>query len=53
MTLHALSFTGLAAYILDKPVHRLGVVAVATACAVLRQVADWTRKEVMYQSVGE
>jgi hypothetical protein len=41
VALQALSFSGLAAYLLDKPIHRLLVVALATFCAVLRQSADW------------
>lgn len=41
-TLHLLSFSGLAAYALDRPVHRLLIVTFATAIVVVRQVVDWT-----------
>jgi hypothetical protein len=41
VVLQALSFSGLAAYLLDKPIHRLLVVAFATFCAVLKQSVDW------------
>lgn len=40
--LHSLSFSGLAAYALKKPVHRLFVVTFASACLIIRQVVDWT-----------
>lgn len=42
MTLHLLSFSGIAAYMLEKPLQRLFVVAPAAAVVVLRQVAEWS-----------
>ncbi|KAK1229087.1 Protein cwh43, partial [Marasmius sp. AFHP31] len=41
VTLHFLSFAGLAAFALQSPTQRLLVVAPATAIAVIRQVVDW------------
>jgi|SRR5882762_1248274 hypothetical protein len=53
-TMHALSFLGLAAYALDRPVHRLLVVTFATAVLVIRQVVDWMGEDgygVEYQGI--
>jgi hypothetical protein len=41
-TLHALSFSGLTAYTLYKPMHRLMIVTFATSVLIIRQVIDWT-----------
>ncbi|KAJ8072662.1 Protein cwh43 [Marasmius tenuissimus] len=41
VTLHFLSFAGLAAFASPSPTHRLLVVTPATAIAVIRQVVDW------------
>jgi hypothetical protein len=56
MTMHALSFLGLVAYALDRPVHRLLVVTLATTVLVMRQVVDWTGDDgygVEYQGICE
>lgn len=55
-TLHLLSFSGLAAYVLEEPLHRLLVVTPATAAVVMRQVVEWAGVEgadVGYQGVCE
>lgn len=52
--LHLLSFSGLAAYAFDRPIHRLLVVTFATAIVVMRQVVDWTgvdANDCGYQSI--
>jgi len=41
-TMHALSFLGLVAFVMDQPVHRLLVVTFSTGVLVLRQAVDWT-----------
>ncbi len=54
--LHFLSLSGLAAYLLQKPLQRLFVVAFAASIAVLRQTADWAASDeyaVGYQSISE
>ncbi|KAK0495256.1 Frag1/DRAM/Sfk1 family-domain-containing protein [Armillaria luteobubalina] len=43
--LHFLSLSGLVAYLLQKPLQRLFVVAFATSMAVLRQTADWAASD--------
>ncbi|PFH46805.1 hypothetical protein AMATHDRAFT_153788 [Amanita thiersii Skay4041] len=53
-TLHLLSFSGLMAYALDSPFHRLLVVSFATSAAVLRQVIEWSGigdNDVSYQGI--
>ncbi|KAJ7104300.1 Frag1/DRAM/Sfk1 family-domain-containing protein [Mycena belliarum] len=50
-TLHSLSLLGLAAFALDKPVHRLGVVSSATAIVMIKQVSSWTATDVEYQGI--
>ncbi|KAF9466466.1 Frag1/DRAM/Sfk1 family-domain-containing protein [Collybia nuda] len=53
-TLHLLSFTGLAAYALEEPLHRLLVVTPATGAVVMRQVVEWAGVEAVdvgYQGV--
>jgi hypothetical protein len=55
-TLHLLSFSGLAAYALELPLHRLFVVTFATVAVVMRQVVEWAGVEgtdVGYQGVCE
>ncbi|KAG7089727.1 hypothetical protein E1B28_011382 [Marasmius oreades] len=47
--LHFLSFSGLVAFSLRSPTHRLFVVAPATAIAAIRQVVDW-RLHPLYSS---
>ncbi|KAK7044264.1 Protein cwh43 [Paramarasmius palmivorus] len=47
--LHLLSLSGLAAYALKSPIHRLFVVTPATAIAMIRQAVDW-RKYPLYSS---
>ncbi|KAF9256349.1 hypothetical protein L218DRAFT_911394 [Marasmius fiardii PR-910] len=49
-TLHFLSFSGLAAFALRNPTHRLFVVGPATAIAIMRQVVDW-RLHPLYSSM--
>lgn len=52
--MHALSFLGLVAYVLDNAVHRLLVVTFATAVLVIRQVVDWSGADgarVEYQGI--
>jgi hypothetical protein len=52
--MHALSFFGLVAYALERPIHRLLVVTFATAVSIIRQVADWTGDDglgVEYQGI--
>lgn len=54
ITMHALSFLGLASYALDRPVYRLLVVTFATAVLIIRQVVDWAGKDgydVEYQGI--
>jgi len=54
--LHALSFSGLAAYALKDPLHRLFVVSFANICGTLGQTVDWTgvdERGVGYQAVCE
>lgn len=41
-TMHALSFLGLVAFMLDDPMHRLLVVTFATAVLVIREAVSWT-----------
>ncbi|KAK0193555.1 Frag1/DRAM/Sfk1 family-domain-containing protein [Armillaria mellea] len=52
--LHFLSLSGLMAYLLQKPLQRLFVVAFAASMAVLRQTAEWAASDeyaVGYQSI--
>ncbi|KAF8622551.1 hypothetical protein AX15_006904 [Amanita polypyramis BW_CC] len=42
LVLHALSLSGLLAYTLDDPLHRLFIVSFANAMVMIRQVLDWT-----------
>ncbi|KAK0235644.1 Frag1/DRAM/Sfk1 family-domain-containing protein [Armillaria nabsnona] len=52
--LHFLSLSGLVAYLLQKPLQRLFVVAFAASIAVLRQTADWAASDeytVGYQGI--
>jgi hypothetical protein len=42
ITLHLLSFTGLGAYALEKPIHRLFVVTFACVFSGIRQAVDWS-----------
>lgn len=42
LALHILSFSGLLAYALDSPLHRLFVVSFANAVIMIRHVLDWT-----------
>ncbi|TFK40056.1 Frag1/DRAM/Sfk1 family-domain-containing protein [Crucibulum laeve] len=49
---HLLSFVGLGAYVLEKPLDRLFVVGGANVIAVLRQAAEWSSaEEVGYQAI--
>ncbi|KAJ7650428.1 Frag1/DRAM/Sfk1 family-domain-containing protein [Roridomyces roridus] len=50
-TLHAFSLLGLIAFVLDKPVHRLLLVFVASIAVVIKQVVDWSAIDVEYQSI--
>ncbi|KAJ7178611.1 Frag1/DRAM/Sfk1 family-domain-containing protein [Mycena crocata] len=50
-TLHLLSLLGLAAFVFDKPVYRLGLVFFANAVVVITQVTSWTAIDVEYQSI--
>jgi hypothetical protein len=50
-TLHILSLLGLAAFLLDKPVYRLGVVFLASAAIIIKQVINWAAADVEYQSI--
>ncbi|KAJ6577178.1 Frag1/DRAM/Sfk1 family-domain-containing protein [Mycena capillaripes] len=50
-TLHTLSLLGLAAFLLDKPAHRLGVVFLASAAVLIKQVTSWAAEDVEYQSI--
>jgi|ERR1700691_6174754 hypothetical protein len=53
-TMHTLSFLGLAAYALNRPVYRLLVVAFGTAVLIIQQVVDWTGEDgygVEYQGI--
>jgi hypothetical protein len=52
--MHTLSFLGLAAYALNRPVYRLLVVAFGTAVLIIQQVVDWTGEDgygVEYQGI--
>ncbi|KAJ7127156.1 Frag1/DRAM/Sfk1 family-domain-containing protein [Mycena epipterygia] len=49
--LHVLSLLGLVAFILDKPVYRLGVVFFASAALMVREVTNWAAADVEYQSI--
>ncbi|THV03171.1 hypothetical protein K435DRAFT_748130 [Dendrothele bispora CBS 962.96] len=49
-TLHLFSFSGLAAYALEKPIHRLLVVGFANLAVVLSQVVKW-RQDAQYESI--
>ncbi|KAF8638712.1 hypothetical protein AX17_002007 [Amanita inopinata Kibby_2008] len=52
--LHLLSFSGLLAYALDKPLHRLFIVSFATAVSMLLQVIDWSGlsgSDIGYQAI--
>jgi hypothetical protein len=51
--LHTISLLGLTAFLLDKPAHRLGVVFLASAAAVIKQVSNWAASDVEYQSIRE
>ncbi|ESK82818.1 calcofluor white hypersensitive protein [Moniliophthora roreri MCA 2997] len=48
--LHLLSFSGLAAFVLQSPIHRLFVVTPAAAIAMIRQAVEW-RKYPLYSSI--
>ncbi|KAJ7475684.1 Frag1/DRAM/Sfk1 family-domain-containing protein [Mycena latifolia] len=50
-TLYGLSLLGLAAFVLDKPVHRLGVVFFASAVVMIKEVSNWSAADVEYQSL--
>ncbi|KAJ7773105.1 Frag1/DRAM/Sfk1 family-domain-containing protein [Mycena metata] len=51
-TLHVFSLLGLAAFILDRPVHRLGVVFLASTAVVMKEVTKWAAvDDVEYQSI--
>ncbi|KAJ7722557.1 Frag1/DRAM/Sfk1 family-domain-containing protein [Mycena maculata] len=50
-TLHGLSLIGLTAFILDKPVYRLGLVFFASAAVMIQRVTSWTATDVEYQSI--
>jgi len=53
-TLHLLSFFGLAAYALNTPIHRLFIVAFATAALTIQQVVEWAgvgESDVGYQGI--
>lgn len=52
-TLRLLSFIGLGAYALSKPLHRLFVVAPATIIAMLPQTMLWHQNDHHHQSIGE
>lgn len=47
-----LSFTGVAAYVLQSPLHRLFLVAFATSVAMIPQVVTWADNP-GYQSISE
>ncbi|KIK62372.1 hypothetical protein GYMLUDRAFT_41803 [Collybiopsis luxurians FD-317 M1] len=49
-TFHLLSFAGVAAYMLEKPLHRLLVVAPATSAAMIPRVITWM-DDPSYQSI--
>ncbi|KAJ7494594.1 Frag1/DRAM/Sfk1 family-domain-containing protein [Mycena galericulata] len=50
-TLYALSLLGLVAFVLDKPIHRLGLVFFASAVVTLKEVTNWAAVDVEYQSL--
>ncbi|KAJ7158875.1 Frag1/DRAM/Sfk1 family-domain-containing protein [Mycena filopes] len=51
-TLHSLSLLGLAAFVLDKPVHRLGVVFASSASVMVEAASKWAAVDnVEYQSI--
>ncbi|KAJ6513352.1 Frag1/DRAM/Sfk1 family-domain-containing protein [Mycena sanguinolenta] len=50
-TLNTLSLLGLVAFPLNNPVHRLGLVFLASATVVLKQVTNWAAPDVEYQSI--
>ncbi|KAJ7219905.1 Frag1/DRAM/Sfk1 family-domain-containing protein [Mycena pura] len=47
-TLRALSLLGLAAFVLDKPVHRLAVVFFASATAMMAEAVNWAVADAEY-----
>ncbi|KAJ7674200.1 Frag1/DRAM/Sfk1 family-domain-containing protein [Mycena rosella] len=49
--LHVLSLLGLAAFVLDKPAYRLGVVSFASAVVMIKEVTNWAAADVEYQSI--
>ncbi|KXN85854.1 Protein cwh43 [Leucoagaricus sp. SymC.cos] len=51
VTLRGLSFIGLAAYLLNKPLHRLVAVTPAVALGTLAEAAKWTQYDSGYQSM--
>ncbi|KAJ6544817.1 Frag1/DRAM/Sfk1 family-domain-containing protein [Mycena vulgaris] len=50
-TLHVFSLLGLAAFVLDKPVYRLGVVFLASTAVMIKEVTNWAAADVEYQSI--
>ncbi|KAJ6494715.1 Frag1/DRAM/Sfk1 family-domain-containing protein [Mycena vitilis] len=50
-TLHIISLIGLVAFLLDKPVYRLGLVFPASAATMIKQATNWAAADVEYQSI--
>ncbi|KAJ7274491.1 Frag1/DRAM/Sfk1 family-domain-containing protein [Mycena haematopus] len=50
-TLNTLSLLGLAAFLLNKPLHRLGLITLASATVIIKQVTNWAAPDVEYQSI--
>ncbi|TFK70310.1 hypothetical protein BDN72DRAFT_766702 [Pluteus cervinus] len=54
LILHCLSLSGIAAYALDNPIYRLGVVTFASIIVILRQAVQWSGvdgSDIRYQSI--
>lgn len=52
-SLHALTASGLASYVLNRPAHRLIFVTIANFAGMLRQVAEWSDTTDSYPATGK